>query len=96
MDKQKEKRGKKRNKSYYLKSSQQKRTKLNRLEAGLRGFLVTCNRDEKQAVRESYNVLNEYADILYGVQQEQVCLQSYNVLSEYGVQQEQVCLQCAQ
>ncbi|XP_041377705.1 THUMP domain-containing protein 1-like [Gigantopelta aegis] len=67
MDKQ----NKKRKKSYYLKSSQQKRQKLNKLEAGMRGFLVTCNRDEKQAVREMYNVLNEYADIVYGAEQEQ-------------------------
>lgn len=34
----------------------------NYLEAGLKGFLCTCNFREKECVRESYNLLNEYAD----------------------------------
>ncbi|KAL8596488.1 hypothetical protein ACOMHN_044026 [Nucella lapillus] len=37
-----------------------------RLTAGLRGFIVTCNDRERDAVKESYNILNEYADRLYG------------------------------
>nr|KAG5686169.1 hypothetical protein BaRGS_004508 [Batillaria attramentaria] len=37
-----------------------------RLAAGQRGFIVTCNDHEKDAVKESYNILNEYADKLYG------------------------------
>lgn len=36
------------------------------LEPNLCGFLITCgNNYERQAVREAYNILNEYADILY-------------------------------
>ncbi|XP_067671104.1 THUMP domain-containing protein 1-like [Haliotis asinina] len=61
-----EKRGKKRPKSYYRKSCHQKRQRLNNLAAGMKGFLITCNNNEKQAVRECYNILNEYADELYG------------------------------
>lgn len=34
------------------------------LEPGLRGFLCTCNFREKESVRESYNLLNFYADAL--------------------------------
>lgn len=36
------------------------------LQAGQRGFLVTCNMNEKACVRECYNLLNHYADELYG------------------------------
>lgn len=36
------------------------------LKPGLKGFLCTCNSREKDCVRESYNILNEYADSLYG------------------------------
>lgn len=36
------------------------------MEPGQSGFLVTCNFREKDCLRESYAVLNEYADILYG------------------------------
>lgn len=36
------------------------------LEPGLTGFFCTCNFREKDCVRESYNILNEYADKLYG------------------------------
>lgn len=35
------------------------------LEVNLRGFLCSCNNREKDCVRESYNLLNKYADILY-------------------------------
>lgn len=34
----------------------------NFLEPGIRGFLATCNFREKDCVRESYNLLNEFAD----------------------------------
>ncbi|XP_060068653.1 THUMP domain-containing protein 1-like [Ylistrum balloti] len=60
------KKGKKRPKSYYLKCSQQNKRKINRLEIGIRGFLLTCNSHEKDATREAYNLLNEYADQIYG------------------------------
>ncbi|EDV96045.1 THUMP domain-containing protein 1 homolog [Drosophila grimshawi] len=36
------------------------------LQPGQRGFLVTCNMNEKACVRECYNLLNHYADKLYG------------------------------
>ena len=41
--------------------------KLEGLEPGLKGFLITCN-DKKEAptVSEAYTLLNEYADRLYG------------------------------
>ncbi|XP_052067859.1 THUMP domain-containing protein 1-like [Mytilus californianus] len=59
-------RGKKRPKSYYLKCAHKKVQHGNSLDTDMRGFLVTCNGNEKQAVREMYNLLNEYADNLYG------------------------------
>lgn len=36
------------------------------LEVGHKGFLATCNFNEKDCVRECYNILNQYADELYG------------------------------
>ncbi|XP_061392792.1 THUMP domain-containing protein 1 homolog [Musca vetustissima] len=36
------------------------------LEVGHKGFLATCNFQEKDCVRECYNILNQYADELYG------------------------------
>lgn len=44
------------------------------LEPGMKGILITCNNNEKQCVREAYNLLNEYADNLYGPESE-----AYNV-----------------
>ncbi|XP_065340913.1 THUMP domain-containing protein 1 [Cloeon dipterum] len=37
-----------------------------RLEVGQRGFLCTCNSFEKECVKEAMNLLNEYADKLFG------------------------------
>ena len=36
------------------------------LKEGMTGFLLTCNNREKEAVREAYNLLNQYADCLFG------------------------------
>ena len=36
------------------------------LREGMMGFLITCNNREKEAVREGYNLLNEFADRLVG------------------------------
>lgn len=36
------------------------------LKIDMKGFICTCNGNEKQCIRESYNILNEYADRLYG------------------------------
>ncbi|RUS89833.1 hypothetical protein EGW08_002363 [Elysia chlorotica] len=61
--------GKKRSKAFYRKSAyggKRQCTGKNILEPGIRGFLVMCHSNESSAVRESYNILNEYADLLYG------------------------------
>lgn len=39
------------------------------MDVGMQGFLVTCNNNESQAVKEMYNLFNEYADKLYGPEQ---------------------------
>ncbi|XP_063708619.1 THUMP domain-containing protein 1 homolog [Culicoides brevitarsis] len=39
------------------------------MEVGQSGFLVTCNFREKDCIRESYSVLNEFADLLFGKQE---------------------------
>ncbi|XP_037933645.1 THUMP domain-containing protein 1 homolog [Teleopsis dalmanni] len=38
------------------------------LEIGSRGFLATCNFKTKECIRECYNILNHYADELYGTE----------------------------
>lgn len=53
----------KRKKSYYL--TVNKKNKCNKLEAGLKGFMITYNKQEKWCTREAYQLLNEYADKLY-------------------------------
>lgn len=57
-------------KSTYYKGSQQKRTKRSVLDVNMRGFLCSCNNREKDCVYESYNLLNRYADALYGSEEE--------------------------
>ena len=57
----------KRQKSYYRKcAKKQKFSNDNILSPGMSGFIATCNDREKQCVREAYNLLNKYADKLYG------------------------------
>ncbi|EDW37561.1 GL16286 [Drosophila persimilis] len=51
------------NKKKYFQSNKQV------LQVGQRGFFATCNINEKGCVRECYNLLNHYADILYGPEQ---------------------------
>ncbi|XP_075225029.1 THUMP domain-containing protein 1 homolog [Lycorma delicatula] len=46
-----------------------KRRRKHVLETGMRGFLCTCNAKEKECIREAYNILNDYADKLYGEEQ---------------------------
>jgi len=36
------------------------------LSEGMAGFLITCNMREREAVQESYNLFNEYADKIVG------------------------------
>ncbi|XP_044270146.1 THUMP domain-containing protein 1 homolog [Tribolium madens] len=49
-------------KKYFIKKSFNKRLSL---EVNLKGFLCSCNNREKDCIKESYNLLNEYADKLY-------------------------------
>lgn len=58
-----------RNKNKY-KAFANKHKKGSKLEPGLVGFLCTCNGKfrEKDCLREAYNILNEFADELYGPQ----------------------------
>ncbi|XP_029006747.1 THUMP domain-containing protein 1 [Betta splendens] len=61
----------KRNKRRYLAGQQSKRWKGTRqLEVGMRGILITCNMDEKKCMAEALNLLNEYADKVYGPEQQ--------------------------
>ena len=56
---------KRKNKSYY--KSEGKRNRWSEeLKPNIQGFIITCNSNEKQAVQESYRLLNEYADKRYG------------------------------
>lgn len=62
-----ERKGKKRLKLYYIKCVNKKlKRDLWKLEVGMKGFLVICNNNEKGVVWDVYNILNEYADKLYG------------------------------
>ncbi|XP_051242621.1 THUMP domain-containing protein 1 [Dicentrarchus labrax] len=36
------------------------------LEVGMQGILITCNMNERKCTAEAFNLLNEYADQLYG------------------------------
>lgn len=51
----------KRRKMVYKKHAYSLKPK-NLLEAGIKGFIATCNFREKECVRECYNLLHEYAD----------------------------------
>ncbi|KAG5887035.1 hypothetical protein JTB14_029994 [Gonioctena quinquepunctata] len=52
-------------KAKYKYSNRNKNTKRTSIDVGLKGFLCSCNNREKECVREAYNLLNKYADILY-------------------------------
>lgn len=57
------KRGKKR----FVAGHHSKRWKGSReLEVGMEGILITCNMNERKCTAEAFNLLNEYADKLYG------------------------------
>ncbi|XP_058831631.1 THUMP domain-containing protein 1 homolog [Topomyia yanbarensis] len=58
------KKGKTDSRNYYAKAYGSHRK--NYLEPGQHGFLVTCNMREKDCIRDSFRLLNEYADELYG------------------------------
>ncbi|XP_074034319.1 THUMP domain-containing protein 1 [Leptinotarsa decemlineata] len=52
-------------KAKYKYSNRSKNNRKPGLDIGLKGFLCSCNNREKDCVREAYNLLNKYADILY-------------------------------
>lgn len=54
----------KRKKKYYQNNKKQN---TGVLDAGLKGILITCNNEQK-CVKESYNILNEFADDLFGLE----------------------------
>ena len=56
----------KRPKNYYIQLGKRQKTHHNVLSPGLTGFLCTCNDRERECVIEAYNILNEYADQMYG------------------------------
>ena len=59
---------KKRKKKSFL-QSKKKAKWASKLDIDMSGFLITCNNREREAVREAYNLLNEYADRLFGPEQ---------------------------
>ncbi|XP_072240811.1 THUMP domain-containing protein 1 [Leuresthes tenuis] len=57
----------KRSKKHYAVGHHNKRWKGSReLEVGMQGILITCNMNERKCTAEAFNLLNEYADKLYG------------------------------
>ncbi|KFM65554.1 THUMP domain-containing protein 1, partial [Stegodyphus mimosarum] len=56
-------RTKRKNKKKYFQAPKKQKSGI--LESGLRGFLITGNNEHK-CVKEAYNLLNEYADEIYG------------------------------
>lgn len=57
----------KRSKKRYAPGHHNKRWKGSReLEVGMQGILITCNMNERKCTAEAFNLLNEYADKLYG------------------------------
>jgi len=52
-------------KAFYIRSAKQQKNSLKELSPGMKGFMCTSNR-EKDSVREAYNILNEFGDIIYG------------------------------
>lgn len=58
---------KKRNKKRFVGGHHNKRYKGSReLEVGMQGILITCNMNERKCTAEAYDLLNEYAEKLYG------------------------------
>ena len=65
-------RGKKRFKSYYVRSKEGKRIRKDTmLTVGMRGILLTCNHGVNPCVKEAYNLLSEYAEKLYGPEKDE-------------------------
>ena len=62
MDKGKKRKNKK---GYYIQAAKRSKGE-HKLSPGQKGFLISCSVHESTVLRESYNLLNEYADKLYG------------------------------
>lgn len=56
----------KRPKNFYIQLAKKQKKYHSVLSPGLTGFLCTCNDRERDCVIEAYNILNEYADQMYG------------------------------
>jgi tRNA acetyltransferase TAN1 len=58
----------KRKKGYYIQSAKGKKVKYGRpkLDFGMRGMLITCNKYERETIAEAHNLFNEYAEEMYG------------------------------
>ncbi|XP_071526238.1 THUMP domain-containing protein 1 isoform X2 [Panulirus ornatus] len=56
----------KRSRKYYIQSSKRQRRSESALGPNMTGFMCTCNDHERDCVREAYNILNEFADQMYG------------------------------
>ncbi|XP_066250402.1 THUMP domain-containing protein 1 homolog [Euwallacea similis] len=52
-------------KPYNKRQHYKKTAKRNTIDVNLKGFLCSCNNREKDCVRETYNILNKYADIMW-------------------------------
>ncbi|XP_043666569.1 THUMP domain-containing protein 1 homolog [Vespula pensylvanica] len=74
-------------KKYYFpnKDSNQKKRRHLTLETGMTGFLCTCNFREKDCVRDAYKLLNEFADEIYGLNNDKIstiCAKEDSVVNE--------------
>ncbi|KAF7417434.1 hypothetical protein HZH68_000087 [Vespula germanica] len=76
----------KRRKYYFPnKESNQKKRRHLTLETGMTGFLCTCNFREKDCVRDAYKLLNEFADEIYGLNNDKIstiCAKEESVVNE--------------
>ncbi|KAI7811050.1 THUMP domain-containing protein 1 [Triplophysa rosa] len=59
----------KRSRKHYGGHAPKKLRRTRELEVGAEGVLITCNMNERKCTREAFNLLNEYADALYGPEQ---------------------------
>ena len=62
----------KRKKNWHFKVS--KKRKEFSLDAGMKGFLCTCNFREKDCIRDVYKLLNEFSDKLNRFSDSEVCI----------------------
>lgn len=56
----------KRKNSYYQQNAKKAKQNKGLLTEGMTGFIATCNLKEFYCLKEAYNLLNEFADKLYG------------------------------